>query len=363
MVKPLKRFIQAVLSLALVGIACPSLGSSEGVHLLFELTGDVQLKKAGRSKFQEANFGDLLSLSDELKLSTKASATVYCSNQNEWKVPSGKVSVVSEGCPPGESTLKLPNGSRQPTRPGGLIEEALSAIPYIISPRNTSLLNDRPILRWNAVSGATSYIVQVQGSGVDWQQKTVATEIEYPGEPPLEKGLRYRVTVVADNGASSRSERRVGFTVLDDQKADSVLAAVEKLKQQGLTKEAEGLALAHLYRGNNLQAEAIELLEGLVKGGSQTVAVYRLLGDIYQQGGLSRLAKERYLKALELADAGDVEGQAAIQAGLGEADYALGNEDEAVQWLEKATAGYEGLGDKSQVQELEQGRDFFLGRE
>ncbi len=123
------------------------------------------------------------------------------------------------------------------------------------------------------------------------------------------------------------------------------------------------MALAHLYRGNDLQAEAIELLEGLVKGGSQTVAVYRLLGDIYQQGGLSRLAKERYLKALELAGAGNVEGQAAIQAELGEADYALGNEDKAVQWLEKATAGYEALGDESQVQELEQRRDFFLGRE
>ena len=363
MVKPLKRFIQTVLSLALVGLACPSLGSPEGLYFIVDLTGDVQRKKAEWSNFQSANFGDLLSLSDELKLSTKASATVYCSNQNEWKVPSGKVSVVSDGCPPGEPILKLPNSSRQPTRPVGLTEEALSAIPYIISPRNTSLLNDRPILRWNAVSGATSYIVQVQGSGVDWQQKTIATKIEYPGEPLLEKGLRYRVTVVADNGVSSRSERRVGFTLLDDQKADSVLAAVEKLKQQGLTKEAEGLALAHLYRGNNLQAEAIELLEGLVKGESQTVAIYRLLGDIYQQGGLSRLAKERYLKVLELVGAGDVEGQAAIQAGLGEADYALGNEDEAVQWLEKAKAGYEGLGDESQVQELEQRRDFFLGRE
>ena len=358
MVKPLKRFIQAVLSLALVGLACPSLGSPEGLYFIVDLTGDVQRKKAGWSNFQSANFGDLLSLSDELKLSTKASAIVYCSNQSEWKVPSGKVSRISEGCPGGTPILKLPNSRRSSPR-----DPNNPDIPYIISPRNTSLLNDRPILRWNAVSGATSYIVQVKGSGVDWKIETSDTEIEYTGEPPLEKGLRYRVTVVTDNGASSRSERRVGFTVLDDQKANSVLAAVEKLKQQGLTKEAEGLALAHLYRGNNLQAEAIELLEGLVKGGSQTVAIYRLLGDIYQQGGLSRLAKERYLKALELAGAGDVEGQAAIQAGLGEADYALGNEDEAVQWLEKAKAGYEGLGDESQVQELEQRRDFFLGRE
>ncbi len=349
----------AIFTLTLVELASPGLTSAAGLHFISQMSGDVKLKQVGWSNYQKANFGDLLSQEDQLQLGAKASATVFCSNLRLWKVPSAKVSRVSEGCPSGTATLNRPNSSRTATRAPN------STIPYIISPRDTALLNDQPILRWNAVPGATRYTVQVRGGDLDWETETSGTEIVYPGAPPLKKGRRYRLIVVANNGASSEEEEGVSlrFSVLDDQKAELVLAKVRELKQQRLTKEAEGLALAYLYRSHELNAEAIELLEGLVKQGSQITAVYQLLGDIYLQVGLSRLAKGRYLTALQLAKRSeDVEGQAVVQAGLGEADDALGNKNEAVRWLENAKAGYVALGDDLQLRELERRIDSLLGK-
>ena len=48
---------------------------------------------------------------------------------------------------------------------------------------------------------------------------------------------------------------------MDAQKAESVRTEAAKLKQQQLTQEAEGLALAYLYQSYDLKAEAIELYQ------------------------------------------------------------------------------------------------------
>jgi tetratricopeptide (TPR) repeat protein len=114
------------------------------------------------------------------------------------------------------------------------------------------------------------------------------------------------------------------------------------------------LALAYLYIGYELRAEAIETLEALVKEGSQTAAVYRTLGALYEEVGLSRLALTRYLKTAELAAAAkDVEEQAVATVGLGNAYEAIGNVEAARRWLTQARDGYATLGDTERVSELE----------
>ena len=110
-----------------------------------------------------------------------------------------------------------------------------------------------------------------------------------------------------------------------------------------------------LYGGHGLIAEAIEMLKALAEDTSQAAAVYRTLGDLYRQIGLNLLAEARYLKAVELAKAArDVEGQAAVQAGLGEVNAELGKKDEAGRWLNQARAGYEALGDLQRARELQE---------
>jgi tetratricopeptide (TPR) repeat protein len=349
------RFLPIIIiCLAYLGFSPAGLSRSQGINVLLQISGDVNIKRLKWDRFQKANIGNLLSQDDRIQLSANASATILCSNKKKWQVNPGKVSSVSEGCPPGTPTLTRPNSRRSPSRAPN------ETIPYIISPRNTALLTNRPILRWNAVPGATRYRVRVQDASLtlDWQTETSSTQIEYPGKPALQPDSYYLLIVETDRGTSSEEEQGTDlcFTLLDAQKAESVQTEITQIKQHKFTQEAEGLALALLYQSYDLKAEAIELLEGLAKRESQTATVYLLLGDLYLQAGLSQQAKSPYLKALELAQqTADIERQAEAQVGLGEVDYGLDKTAEAVQWLKKAKASYLALGNElPQIQEIEQ---------
>ncbi|NEQ89056.1 MAG: tetratricopeptide repeat protein, partial [Moorea sp. SIO2I5] len=86
-------------------------------------------------------------------------------------------------------------------------------------------------------------------------------------------------------------------------------------------------------------------------------ATYQLLGDTYTEVGLNRLAKERYLKGLELAQAtSDLNSQAQIQKRLVIISLILDSKDEALQWLEQAQVSYRALGDESEVRQLEENK-------
>ncbi|NEQ62776.1 MAG: tetratricopeptide repeat protein, partial [Moorea sp. SIO4A1] len=278
-----------MLSLIWPGFVSPGWAQPKVLNYVSEIKGDVRLKRSEWNRYQKANVGYQLNPSDQLKLSAGASAKVLCSNSRVWSVPAGKVSLVSDGCGLGQLMKRRRDSPRRHPRDSNQI------IPYIISPRNTALLTKRPILRWNAVKGATRYRVLVQDAGLtlEWQTETSNTEIEYSG-PPLQPDSYYLVTVETDTGKSSEEEQGadVSFTLLDAQNAESVRTEVAQLKQQPLSQQVEGLGLASLYeKYYNLKAQAIALLEGLVKGRSETVAVYQLLGDLYLDVGLNQQAK------------------------------------------------------------------------
>ncbi|NEP53445.1 MAG: hypothetical protein F6K65_33480, partial [Moorea sp. SIO3C2] len=179
-----------MLSLMLPGFVSPAWAQPKVLNLISEIQGDVRLKRSEWNRYQKANVGDFLNPSDQLKLSAGASARVVCDNLRDWVVPAGKVSLVSGGCGSRQPIQTRPNRRRRPSR------NSNKKIPYIISPRDTALLTNRPILRWNAVPGATRYKVRVQDASFtfDWQTETSNTEIEYSG-PPLQPDFSYRVIV------------------------------------------------------------------------------------------------------------------------------------------------------------------------
>jgi tetratricopeptide (TPR) repeat protein len=207
------------------------------------------------------------------------------------------------------------------------------------------------------VSGATRYQVQLEGGGLAWQTETNQTQLLYGGQEPLKSGVNYLLTVTTDKGDSSKKEVGVNlmFEVMATEKAKLVKEQAMNLKKQGLSPETETLALAYLYEGNNLKAEAIAILQPFSQQKSQSRVVYTLLGDLLLQTSLNQQAKQAYEQALALAQkSGDQEGEAEAQSGLGEANFGLGKKEEALSWLKKAQASYGVLGDESQAQVLAQ---------
>lgn len=280
--------------------------SSGLVGWIIEVEGKVLLKRKEWSDYQPTTVGAELYPGDLLQPAPRARVLVQCANgKTIWQVPDGMVSGVTNGCPPQIVFVPRARGDIIPPR-GGINP----LIPYIISPRRTLLLNSLPTLNWNAVPGASHYKVSLLADeDLIWETDLRETFVVYSGQPPLESGVDYLLMIEADTGASSQEEDLpdLGFRLLGENEAQLVSEGAEQLVNLDLSEQAKSLALVHLYRVYDLKAEAIAMLETLVNRGSQTAAVYRILGDLYLEIGLNLLAESRYLKATELV-AADAEG-------------------------------------------------------
>ena len=198
-----------------------------------------------------------------------------------------------------------------PTR--GEIEEILD-IPYIITPRRTSLLNDRPSFKWNAVEEATMYTVSLleidEAAGTFrklWSQSTPETAIDYPADAPsLKPEVEYLLMVETDTGVSSQTERipgGVGFRLLEADRIQAILADLVQIEEQNLDATAEALAIASLFVENGAIAAAVQHLEDAAASRVATAPIYAGLGRLYGNFlALPRPASEFDCRAIELAD-------------------------------------------------------------
>lgn len=368
--KQLTKLPGILLILGLVLIPTSGLAGVRGVNFIFAISGKVWIKRAGFRQYRKVYLGSFVNPSDKLRLTRGASARVLCSNLSQTYLRSKSRQYTISGVCRTKGKSKIRRDSPySSTRAGND-----PTVPYLISPRNSAILTLQPTLRWNPVAGASSYQVEVSGYGLNWKTEVQQPQVVYSGEQPLKPGFRYWVKITANNGKSNAKEegRFRGFTVLSDadrQRINADIATlrqqalIARLQQQALKDEAKTIALAHLYRSNNLNANAIDLLEGLVKEGSDKVAVFQLLGNIYQKVGLNLLAKERYTAGLKLAIAqNNLEAQADIHRSLGEVNESLDELKDALQSYETALVNYRKLGDEVKVEELQQKIDDLKGR-
>lgn len=327
----------------------PRSSDDDGFNLLVVAEGQVELKRDGWPAYHPTALGAILRRGDQIRPSKNAKLVVLCDNLKTWDVPAGELSGLN-GCPQPEESLLTRNDS--------LIHNTRAAsdpfIPYIISPRMTRLLTDQPRLRWNEVVGASNYTVSLQG--VKWEETVNGTEIVYPGNPPLERGRSYLLTIEADNGSKSTDEEptRLGFVLLSSDDAEIMQSHSNTVGRLNLPNESKALAIAHLYAGQGLMAEAIDKLERFAHNGSRTAATYRLLGELYLQIGLPLQAENHYLQAITLSNnINDIEGRTIAQAGLAEVYKAINNKKEAHHWFSQAHQGYETLGDTERLNAMQ----------
>jgi tetratricopeptide (TPR) repeat protein len=355
-----KTFLITLIVVIVISFTIPGATQQQRLIFISQVQGIVQLKRPNWKIYQPAYFGDLLNPTDRLRLVTGASAKVICDNLQTWHPKSQGEFAVSQGCPSStRQVLKRPNAKTSPPRTGNNPQ-----IPYLISPRNTSILTLQPKFQWNSVAGATNYQVKILGQGVNWETKVTQPQVVYSGKQTFVPGLRYRVTITASNGASSKNNQdNPGFQVLSGAEIRRVKTEIAQLQRQTLNNESKTLALAHIYISNDLQTEAIDVLESSVKTGSSNTAVYQLLGNTYYQIGLVNLAKQRYLTAVKLAQAeNNLEAQAIIQATLGEIDKNLEQLKPAFQWFQNAQSNYRALGDEAKVREMQEQIDYLQER-
>ncbi|NES46326.1 MAG: tetratricopeptide repeat protein [Moorea sp. SIO2C4] len=323
-------------------------------HWIFKTTGRVELEREGWSRFHPVPNYTTINPGDLLRPPSGVRVKLFCDHGKTHSVPAGVTTGINGICPP--PRIK---SSRRIVR----ARPVSSSIPYIISPRATRLLTDKPTLSWHDATDASSFMVTVRGRGLNWTEEFSREQVcqqgicqvVYPGSKPLKPGVSYKLVVETDRNRASTEDSTggLGFTRIKSDQAREIQVIARRIQEQNLPKEFKPLALAELYADYDLTAEAIEILEG--QENDQKIApIYRLLGDLYKRIGLVVEAKGPYSKAVELTTATEHwEELAAAKAGLGEVQYARGNRQEGVSLLEQAKAIYEQFGDRKRVGELE----------
>jgi len=344
------RFLLGVLFVsALFASTPPTFPQEAGLNFISNLKGKVEIKRSTWKSYQKANFGDVLNANDRIRVLKGSLATVTCSNLTNWAVPAGKDSQVQEGCKGGGRTVLTRQDQRtSPTRDGND-----PTLPYLITPRNSALLGRQPILQWNNINAAP-YQVTVRGGEVNWSTSVNQSQVIFPGnQQPLQPGFRYRVTVVAQSGKRTIPDDPISFTFLSNAQVRQVQQDVQQIKQLSFDPAAQILAIALLYQSYDLRAEAIALLKDTSSKGIQTTVTTQLLGELYQQSGLPGLAKDQYMKALQLAQTeNNLEAKAILQNHLGEVNESLDQLKEALRAFQDARLSYQALGDVVQVKTL-----------
>ncbi len=348
-----------IITLGIIGlglaVVLPVKGFSfPSFHLL--VSGQVELKRFGSTIFQKTQAPTKLNHQDSLRFPQPKKTRILCFG-HKLSAPLAQEEVAVKDVCDSEPEIKI-NGNivPRPRHP----KATDPTIPYIISPRKTALLTNRPTLKWNEVAGATSYEVKLIGPRVNWKIKTDKTSIVYSGETVLQPDNRYTLIVTTDNKKSSNSDLSrsdgLSFFVLSENKIQEINRAIEDLEKKPLTPEMQGLAIAYFYEAENLKAEAIEVLEELSKQETVEPEVYRTLGELYQEISLNSWAKEQYEKAWELIknQPNEWEKQAVIQVGLGETHWGQGNTEKALEWLELAKSNYDRLKLEEKYKEIEE---------
>ncbi|MBD1847595.1 hypothetical protein H6F89_30185 [Cyanobacteria bacterium FACHB-63] len=375
------NLLLALITITIVEL--PTLAQSSSANLprtarIAKITGKGKVRVDGESprrKFfagekTELNKGDLIFPEQGVRV------TILCPNGSQKSVSPGVPSGLGTICPVWSTVAA--RGTQDPGTAGGIN----TAIPYLISPRHTLLLNASPLLRWNAVAGASQYTVEVRSlSGTVWKTQTRETQVSYAGKP-LTPGTTYSLLVTTNTKRSSQEDKMPGgelatsldFKILRPSEAAEVRAMAAKLLQSNAKNEAATLMLATYYgdyvlpsraiaayglsqdnyQTYSLTAEAISILESQLQQGKQSATLYRTLGDLYWQSGLIRLAGNAYKKAItKVQSSEDLEEWTLAYYGLGKVYAVLKEPQQTLQCLSQARIGFIFLDNEEKAKELD----------
>ncbi|MEO1446799.1 MAG: hypothetical protein AAFV46_11325 [Cyanobacteria bacterium J06635_11] len=253
--------------------------------------------------------------------------------------------------------------------------------PYVITPWSEQVLTATPMFRWNPVAIAQeseiaqAYEVTLQRrDGESWETVwTVTSEqasMAYPaGEPELEAGEEYalRVAVVGEGGEENSDAVAEEVALTEDAIATKVFSLLDGFDQQGLAEEVAKveafdvdeltktlILVEEIYPRYKLFAQGTEDLTALIEAGTENELIHRLLGDYYIRSGLALPAEASYLKAIELAQAGEnIEEEALASWGLGTLYARSDQMQQACTYLQKSQKLADELGDTDLMASIE----------
>jgi len=313
--------VRAVLSLsAVLALFLASLAHADPVAFIAMIRGKVEVTTSKGGPPQRAVLGRPLERGDQVKVGSGAAATLFFNDGNVLELAQGssarvggQVSKSGKSGVSGDVFKSVSKFVAGGSRETGLI--ALSQLrsgpvegnaPFLIAPRRTALLVDRPDFTWRAVPGATRYRVTLSSAegGELWNREATGLTLPFPeGATPLAGATEYLWEVQAFSDVKPLRTESSVFQVLPAAEASAVRLNLGRIAEStGGAESAASRFLAGSYlSGLGLYLDASEQFGALSKLDPAAPEPHKALGDVYSSIGLMDLAAAEFQLALSLA--------------------------------------------------------------
>lgn len=296
---------------------------ADPVAVVAAVKGRVEVTPA-RGGAVPAAFGRALERGDKVSVGRGGSATLLFGDGNVVTLAErasmtigGHAATPSRAAAlPGEVFASASQFATAGSRQTGLVtmadmrSDAGAGAPLLLAPRNTSLLDDAPALRWRAVQGATRYRVRLgpAGGAESWTREVPASAhaehaLDFPAEAArLEAGVDYEWEVEALDGKGTlRRESAVVKVLAAGARAD-VRANLARIAESAGGEEAPAARfLAGSYlSGLGLYDESARQFEALAELAPDAPEPHEALGNLYLKVGASDRAAAEFRRALAL---------------------------------------------------------------
>ncbi|MBI1297404.1 hypothetical protein GC175_20885 [bacterium] len=321
----------------------------QGIHVLIDVQGKVTRTRPGWTQELPLSLATMLSRADLLRADTDATGVVVCADlKTVAPIPGGYLGAAP--CPQTAPLVTL-RGDAVVVRPLRQTPEVLAVIPYVLAPRRSFIVDDRPLLRWHDSTPGAIYSVRVWGDTLNWETTTTATELRFPDDAPsLQPGTPYYVAVTDGNGRTSEEEKDasaldLSFVLMGDAEIADVNSLLSQVSGLAINDLAKALLISEIYHARSLRTDAIAQLQGITPA-IMSPAVQQRLADLYLAVGLYLEAEQAFNDAVDAyRNLGDIAGEAYSLAGRGMAQRGLIQDGAAIQDLEAAAALYQRLND------------------
>ena len=310
-----------------------------------------------------------------LRLAEGAGAGLVCSTERWVEIEGSRhwrltATACAEGrpLPAGTYAAVRPRAGRLRSVRGALAIELESrapppeadGVPIVWSPRNTALLDPRPVLRWTSVPGAVEYQIEFSG-GPSFTVRVAAGDLDclaastggktrficslpWP-EPrrPLAPGRRYALAVGArlrPDESPRRSHARHRLELLRTEESAAITQRLRILDDLPVDPATRLLLRAALFADAELNADAIDAYSAYLEC-HPSPPVANTLGDLYRRVGLYGPAAESYRQVLTPGT--PLTDRAAARLGLGLIHFATRRYHDAAVEADTAIAGYREL--------------------
>ncbi len=324
MCRPLRVAALACTAFSLaLAVLVPVAALADPVAVIAAVKGKVEVTSSRGGPAQRAVFGRPLERGDRVSIAPGGAATLFFNDGNVIDLAEkstltvgGRVAGKPGGAPasglPGEvyaSVTKFVAGGSRETGLVALAElrsaPAEQDRPFLVAPRKTALIADRPAFAWRAVPGATRYRITVSSAeqGELWSREVEGLSLPFPPDAAaLAAGADYLWEVEALSDLKSLRRESSVFQVLASARAAAVRVNLDRIRDSagGFENPAARFLAGSYLSGLGLFLEATEHFGALCRLSPSSPAPHEALGTVYTKVGLMDLAAAEFQQALAL---------------------------------------------------------------